>query len=96
MYGISGVKIKWFHAPNQAVWTKKVILASETLTREREREEGRAKERERGKRGKGERTAIPVSFSIALEGIDKNCFYHIPGKDITKNFRIHFLRMVCN
>lgn len=72
---------------------QEVILASETLTK---REEGRGKREGEGKRGKGERTVIPVSFSVALEGIDRLYFITFPGKDITKNFRIHFLRMVCN
>lgn len=92
MYGISGVKIKCFHAPNQAVWTRSDI-SIRNLDKERGRE---GQKRGRGEERKGESTAIPVSFSVALEGIDRLYFITFPGKDITKNFRIHFLRMVCN
>ena len=72
---------------------QEMILASETLTK---REEGKGKREGEGKRGKGERTSMPVSFSVALAGINRLYFITFPGKDITKNFRIHFLRMVCN
>ena len=70
-----------------------MILASETLTK---REERGGKREGKGKKGKGERTAIPVSFSVALEGINMFYFITFPATNITKNFRIHFLRMVCN
>lgn len=93
MYGISGVKNfnVFIHPIKQC--GQEMILASETLTK---REERRGKREGKGKKGKGERTAIPVSFSATLEGINIFHFITFPVKNITKKFRIHFMRMVCN
>lgn len=50
-----------------------------------DKERGREGQREgEGKRGKRE-TAIPVSFSAALEAKFRLYFITFPGKDITKN-----------